>query len=463
MPAKGHLKPATADHLIAVHSRNGTLDKVLGSGIGDDLRDRMGGDAFAFAFGAGTTDDAGSEPFVFDGTTLRRVADINPGAEGSEVIAATWAGGRAFFIGFDGTAENLYSYDPVTDTLSVELAALSTTARSSQIALAADRFLVVTTADPGLTENRRLLLDTQSGETRDLLDGTDFETSPYTPVIAAGSVGEASYFAVNGEVDGVWKYQLLRLDTQTGAVVQVAADLGFEQAGGAAGDRVFFGARAGGEGGALSLYSLDAAGNLRNYPMPDGYLTGIGGDFVALGEDVYFRTAARYESDIHRIDAAGNVTRIENHAVMVGTSGQSLVLLDLDSPGTHYIRIDADGTRTDFAPLPAGEAITLDHAIAGGDLYYTTYDETTFDHSLYRLDLATGGLDLIHEGGRIDIRAVAGTEVLLARDGGGDVPADFLTIDAAAQSLADAEPVAAPDDLRLGWDLVTPAPDLLLV
>lgn len=463
MPAKGHLKPAVADHLIDVHTRNGTLDKVLNSGIGDDLRAHLEVDRFVFALGVGVTAEAGSEPWLFDGTRLRLVADINPGEQGSEVIAITWVGGRAYFVGFDGHVENLYAFDPVNGSLSVELAALSATARSSQIALSADRFLVVTTADPGLTENRKLLFDTQSGETRDLLDGTDFEDSPYTPVIPAGELGDASYFAVNGLVDGVYQYQLLRLDTQTGAVERIVADLAFEQAGGVAGDRLFFGAREAGESGPLVLYSLDAQGNLRDYPMPDGYLTGIGGDFVGLGEDVYFRTAGRYESDINRIDAAGNVTRIENHAVMVGTAGPALVLLDIEGPDTHFFRIDADGTRTDFAPLPLGEATTLDHAIVGGDLYYTTYDEETLGQSLYRLDIATGAVDLIHQSNRIDIRAVAGVEVLLAvQEDSGDLPdgpTEFFTIDAGTNSFAGFDPVEAPDSLRFGWDLIGPSAD----
>lgn len=106
MPKENNGPPAhVADHLIDAHTRNGTLDKVLDSGIGGTIEEQLLPPEVAFL--SGYTPTYGYELWSYEGgTTVTLVADINSGSGGS------YAG---FYSGFTEFGGDLYftAYDPV--------------------------------------------------------------------------------------------------------------------------------------------------------------------------------------------------------------------------------------------------------------------------------------------------------------------------------------------------------------
>src|SRR5215208_7064849 len=89
--------PQVIDHLIDVHTNNGTLDKLLHSGIGDVIASHL-----QHGFLPGFTPATGMEPWLYDGgTQVFLIADINPGPGDSFPSQFITFDGDLYFTAFD--------------------------------------------------------------------------------------------------------------------------------------------------------------------------------------------------------------------------------------------------------------------------------------------------------------------------------------------------------------------------
>ena len=120
---KGGPPQDVLNHLFDVHSKNGTLEKILDSGIGELFTDSSQTAALI-----GYAVPVGTEPWLFDGNELTLLADIYEGTTSSFPSPFTIYDNILYFYAWDENGDQLWSYSfetqdvvSITDDLEVNI------------------------------------------------------------------------------------------------------------------------------------------------------------------------------------------------------------------------------------------------------------------------------------------------------------------------------------------------------
>ena len=236
MPPRDKASPsgppeATRDHLVEVHSRNGTLDKLLASAIGPTLETDPETFEYAILPGLSVSGGQGLEPWIYDGESVTLLADINPGAASSIPGDFVEFDGKIFFSAYDGISigrNDLKVYDPADGSVSladdtVDFLRVGGSAGAGFAEFDGKLFFTGYTPDVG---HELFVYDPGTGLVT-LVD--DINTDPRgiflqgssSPGAIGGFVEYAGdlYFTARDPVHG---YELRRYDAETGQVELVA-------------------------------------------------------------------------------------------------------------------------------------------------------------------------------------------------------------------------------------------------
>lgn len=443
MPAKANLKPDVVHKLNDIHQKNGTLDNIQRSGIGEQLVSHP--DPRHIALGEF---DIGSYwiPVYFDGTDLRIVNQEGGGyiywPRSPVVVDDT-----LFFLGQrygwdddtgDYTEQNVYSIDLATGETDT-LASLGRDVFDTFIGTSGDAILIG-------TEDAVLVMDSKTGAIVKDFDGISARMAWSAN---AQTIGDATYFP-GKTADG--SEALLKFDGETQELTAVLEASVFDVS--IAGEQLFVGSRT--SDGDVNLHQISDNGSIALIDI-DGGQARYDASFLTIAGTTYFTATTTSGSAVYRIDADSVARKVASGDAIIGEHDGGVVIASGDG---NISLLSKNGKVRQYQEAEGDIEGAASVVIDGHVAYIRSSPTDPSVSNVYWLNLDTGKSTLAHSTADSFFFVMSTGDELLTVTQEGDYfcqycSSDFYLISPDDQGLAEFTPVDKVGAQSFGTPLFT--------